>query len=260
MRSALHGIAALLLILLSACGGGGSGNYGIAGSGGGTSANVQGTWQGAYTITGTSGTTAIYAAIAKGGYAFFYDTRGIIYVLPELTGSTTLSGNLTAFAPNGFTFADGKTVETFALTGTASDSLISGSFSGNGSTGKFTLTPSMPFSGNPSIVSGNWQGFYVGSGSPAAVALTMQSAGVFVGTDSNGCTLSGTLTQMTNENLFAVTVSSSGSSSLCVGKLTGLAYESSTDASKFFGGTTGTYYYLGVSNATSAFVAELKVQ
>jgi hypothetical protein len=42
--------------------------------------------------------------------------------------------------------------------------------------------------------------------------------------------------------------------------LTGLAFESNADASGLFGGTTGTYYYVGVSNASGAFIAELKVQ
>jgi hypothetical protein len=40
--------------------------------------------------------------------------------------------------------------------------------------------------------------------------------------------------------------------------LTGLAFESNNDYGGLFGGTTGTYYYAGVSNTNGAFIAELK--
>jgi len=250
----------LFLALLTACGGGGSSYGGGGGGGGGGTASVQGTWIGYYTVTGTSGHTSVTAVIQANGYAFFYDATGVIYVLPKLSGSTTLSGTITAYAPLGFTFSDGNTQDNYVLTGTASDTAISGSFDGNsnGVTGTFYLTPFVPYTLTPTIVSGFWNGFYVGS-SAAAIALTVQPSGTFVGTDANGCALAGTLTQLqSGTNLFNVSVTSTGSSAGCYGHLTGLAFESNNDYSGVFGGTTGTYYYAGVSNTNGAFVAELK--
>ena len=254
-----------LLGLLDACGG--STDYSAAPSGGGgsNSAIVQGTWTGSFTVTGSPSSSIIYAAIAQNGFAFFYDQNGVIYVLPQFTGSTSLTGTLTAFAPAGFSFSNGTNRETFAVTATVSSSNISGSFTGNGETGDFSLTPFTSFNANPSIVAGNWQGFYLGSGS-AALAVTVQSGGAFVGTDSNGCNLNGNITQVVSggtvsqvpPTLFDVSLDSTGSG--CLGQLSGLAFESNTDASGLFGGTTGTYYYVGISNAAGAFIAELKVQ
>lgn len=257
-----------LLVLLCACGGSG-GNIGIGGGGGSGNAGVQGTWTGSFTVTGSPSSSVIYAAIAQGGFAFFYDQNGVIYVLPALDGNSPLTGALTAFAPAGITFSNGKSQEIFSLTATITSNSIKGSFSGNGETGTFTLTPYVPLpANNPTIVAGTWHGYYIGSGSPAALSITVLPSGAFIGPDSNGCTLKGNLTQLqtvgtaapTPQNLFTVTVDSSGSSSNCLGSLSGLGFESKTDAGNLFGNTVGTYYYFGVSNATGAFIAELKVQ
>lgn len=252
----------LFIALLSSCGGGGGGVYGGGGGGGGGggTANVEGTWIGYYTVTGTPGNTSVTAVIQANGSAFFYDSNGVVYVLPKLTGSTTLTGTITGYAPFGFTFGDGKTQDNYVLAGAASDTVISGTFGGNsnGVTGSFYLTPFTAYNQTPTIVSGFWNGFYVGS-SAAGVSLTVQPSGTFVGTDGNGCNLSGSLTQVqSGENLFTVSVDSTGSSSSCYGHLTGLAFESNHDYSGAFGGTLGTYYYAGVSNTSGAFVAELK--
>jgi hypothetical protein len=245
------------LCLLSACGGTSGDSTAPGGSGGGT-VDPTGIWGGTYSIGGSSGSTGVLAVIQQGGAAFFYDQNGVVYVLPEFSGSTNLSGTLTAIAPAGITLSNGESTETFMLTATVSASSITGTFTNNSETGTFTLTPLNVFSGNPAIVPGNWQGFYVGSGS-AAVDLTVQQAGTFVGNDANGCNLSGTLTPVTGQDLFTASVDSTGGAS-CAGQLSGLAFESNQDLSGLFGGTTGTYYYVGVSNAKGAFVAELKVQ
>ncbi|HEX2667518.1 MAG TPA: hypothetical protein VHP13_04005 [Gammaproteobacteria bacterium] len=252
-----------LAALLVACGSGTSGAYG---NGGGnnpppTTAAVQGVWFGSYTINGQSGSTPIIAAVAQGGYAFFYDEFGNIYVLPKLTGSTTLSGTLTAYATFGTTFPDGHSKEDFSLTGTASNTSITGTFSGNGETGSFALTPLVTQStGVVDIadLAGNMQGFYFGSGS-AAVALTVQSSGVFAGTDANGCNLVGTLTKIQSAPfLVAVTVKSSGSSGACAGDMTGLGFVTDEDIGNLFGNAAGNYLYVGVSSSQGAFAAELK--
>ncbi len=244
--------------LLSACGGGGT--TGVATGGDGPSGNVDptGTWAGSFSVGAGSGSTAIVAVIEKGGAAFFYDQNGVMYLLPEFSGSGKLSGTLTAIAPAGVILSNGQSTETFMVTATVSTSSITGTFTGNNETGSFTLAPLAVFGGTPSIVSGNWQGFYVGSGS-VAVALTVQPAGTFVGHDSNGCNLSGSLTPVTGQDLFTASVDSTGGAS-CAGALSGLAFESNHDLSGLFGGSTGTYYYVEVSGQGGALVAELKVQ
>jgi hypothetical protein len=252
------------LCLLSACGGGSTGGIassstGSTGSGGSTTTvDATGVWSGSYSIAGSSGSTDIVALIGTGSSAFFYDQAGVVYVLPTFTGGTTLSGNLLAVAPAGVTLSDGQSTELFTVTATVSATSITGSFTGNGETGTFTLTPLAAFGGNPSIVAGNWQGFYIGSGSTAAVDVEVQSGGTIAGSDSDGCHLTGNISAPTDD-VFPVVVTSSGNG--CPGTLlVGLAFESNRDLGDLFGGTVGTYYYVTVDQGDLAFVAELKVQ
>lgn len=252
------------ILLLSACGGGVDGNYGTGGGGGGGStAAVQGVWYGTYSIKGTSGSKPIIAVIAQDGYAFFYDADGNVYVLPKLTGSKTVTGTLDAYAAFGGAFPDGHTHDSFALTGTASDTSIKADFTGNGESGSLSLAPlatnATGISGIADLA-GNLGGFYFGSGSPAAVALTVQSSGVFAGADANGCNLVGTFTKLQAVPfIVVVTVKSSGSSGACAGTMNGLGFVTDQDIGKLFGGTAGNYLYLGVSNSQAAFAAELKL-
>jgi hypothetical protein len=265
MRNANFVLMALIFSLAGCGGGGGSSSSttsGSSSSSGSTTADVQGEWQGSYSISGVSGSTAVDAVIKTGGYGFFFDANGVIYVLPALSGSTTLTGTLTAYAPLGYTFTNGSTEETFSLSGSVSSSDISGTFGGNNETGTFNLSRYTPYSGTPSITAGTWQGFYVGSGE-AAVDLTVDANGNLSGNDGNGCTLTGTLSEVSGSNLFNVSVQSSGTSTqpgtVCAGTLSGLGYESSNDASGIFGGAAGTYFYAGVSNSSGAFIAEFKL-
>lgn len=257
-RSLLRLLVLMLFGCLGACGGGDNGAIGTATPGtGAKAAQVQGVWSGSLTIAGSSTSSIIFAVVTQGGDAFFFDQNGVLYVLPPVTGATTLTGDLTAFAPMGVVFGNGQSMQTFSVTAAVSASSIDGSFSGNGETGNFTLMPANPFNGNPSIVGGNWQGFEVGSGS--AVDLTVQPGGVFVGNDADGCNLDGSLKQLqSGQDLFTVTLTSNGSN--CPGRLNGLAFQSATDIADLFGGDQGIYYYIVVSNASGAFVAELKVQ
>jgi hypothetical protein len=262
MRFLIHTLTLCTgLCLLAACGGGSSGTEALAPAGNGGSANVDatGTWAGSFTIGAGPDSTDIIAVIKQGGGSFFYDQSGVIYVLPNFNGSSSISGTLTAFAPVGVTLTNGKSTETFNVTGTVASGSITGTFSATDTneTGTFTLTPLAAFGANPSLVAGMWDGYYVGSGSPTSVHLTVQQGGVFTGNDGAGCTLNGNISTTATDDVFTVTVDSTGGAA-CVGKLTGLAFESNKDLNNLFGGTTGTYYYVGVSNATGAFVAELK--
>ena len=258
--------AALALSLLVACGGGGS-SYGTGSGGGGTSVEVEGPWAGATHSVGSTVFNPVVGGVAQGGYAFFYDEGGDLYVLPPLGDSASGSGQIVIYAGPPAVSADGKSIESFPVTYTVSATAITGSYvfsnpatSGN-VTVDFNLTPATPFTGNPSVVAGTWHGFYLDHEmSRPSIALTVQPSGVFVGNDANGCHLAGTITPLkSGEDLFAVAVDSTGGTA-CQGKLAGLAFETNTDDNDLFGGTTGTYYYFAVSNttATGAFVAELK--
>ena len=245
----------LLFGLLTACGGDGT-SYSTVPAAGSPAAQAQGLWIGNLTVAGNS--SVIYAAIAQGGFAFFFGSDGTLYVLSPFIGASPQTGTLTAFAPTGSSLSNGQTQETFNVTSTVSPASIQGSFNGNGETGSFTLMPSTPLAETPSIVAGNWQGFYLGTGSPA-VAIRVQPGGIFTGNDADGCTLNGAIKQLqSGQNLFGVAVDSTDST--CLGQLKGLAFESDTDLGGLFGGTTGIYYYFGVSNASGGIVAELKVQ
>lgn len=222
--------------------------------------SIEGTWVGQYSLDGATTPTPVVAVIKDGGSAFFYDSNGFSFYLPPLMG-TSLSGTLDAYAPYGYTFPNSAVHQQFTVAGTLDRSKIAGGFTGNGESGTFVLVPAPLYSGRPAIVAGTWDGFYVINAS-TAVNLVVQASGAFQGSDANGCSLQGTMTQVqAGENLYTVTVNSSGSSTShgCGGDLTGLAYESDLDAQGFFGSQPGPYFHIGASNASSAFVAEFKV-
>jgi len=252
MNRKIHGLLiALAMLLLTACGGGGSSSS----SNVPTTADVQETWSGTYSVTGGPGNVPIMAAIEQGGYGFFFDPSGVIYVLPSLSGSTTLSGTITAYAPAGSTFPNGQTQEQFALTGTASSSLLSGTFSGNGETGAFSLTPWVyPAPASVIFSPGPLPGFYGGPGAAAAVDLTMNANGTFSGSDAFGCTITGSIASSNIFNIFNVSLSSVGAG--CAGNLSGLGFLSNTDVFSSFGVGSFTAFYMGVSNGTNGFIAE----
>lgn len=263
LRIATFAALMLSLGLLVSCNGtpGDGTTSGGSGSGSGN-VDVQGFWSGTYTIDGVSGTNTATGAIVTGGDAFFYDQNGVLYVLPSFDGSGSINGTMTAYTPAGTTFSDGTAQVGLDAVITVTASSITGSFTGSNASGTFTLTPAAtPFTGNPSILMGNWPGFYVTTAgtSPTSLNLTVQPTGTFVGTDANGCILSGTLTPVADgSDFFTLSIFIEGSSASCYGNLTGLAYESSTDTTGYYGGTTGTYYYLVASNSIGGVVAELK--
>ncbi len=250
-------LAFLVAALLVGCGGGGGGSSSSSTGNNPVTYDIQDTWSGVYSITGGSANVPVTAVIAQSGYGFFYDSSGVVYVLPTLDGGPILSGTLTAYAPAGTTFPNGQATEQFKVTGSVSNLSISGSFSGNGETGSFSLATFKSFSGTPSVMPGQWQGYYVGTGS-SAVDITMSANGSFTGSDAYGCTITGTLTEIQSTNLFHISADSSGAG--CAGQLSGLAFESASDYFNLFGGAAGTYYYAGASNANNAFVAEFLAQ
>ncbi len=254
------GIAILLAASLAACGGG----SGDSNSGGGTAQAIaaQGVYFGSYTIKGTSTPVSVVGAIVKNGYAYFGDGAGALYVLPSGIKSGSFSGKLTAYAPIGEVFPNGQKITTFKLSGKAVDdgsmvTTVQGNFSGADESGSFNLSWQSVSGDSPSLdsLAGIWQGYYWGSGS-TSVVLTVNADGSFSGSDGYGCTITGHISLVSGSDLVK-TAATSSRNSTCVGKVSGLGFADTEDLSGLFGGASGTYLYVGLSNSNYGFVAEL---
>ena len=256
-------VVAGLLAALTACGGGAGGD-GMTQQGNNpdtssTDVDVEGVWTGTYTAQGTNDAKPVFALIQKDGSALMYDTGGIVYQLPRFTGSYNVDGGVTAYSAPGYKFTDGVSRHSFDMAGTALDSGITADLTGKQADASVTLRKLDTFQGTPGLPQGQLIGYYMAP-TPYFIDVTVQEDGSFSGNDVFGCTITGKAAQRGTGNLFTVSVKSSGPSSQCDDKLTGLARESSDDEFDLFKGAPGTYYYVAVSGAKGAFVAEFKVQ
>ena len=235
------------------------------GQGNDTDASVQGNWSGSYTAAGTQSSIPVFALIQKDGGAYLFDGTGVTYVLPHFTGSEKQTGKVTAYPAMGYTFASGSTSMPLGMQAQTSSGQMDINLDADGDadqaqSGKAHLLQLETFYGEPSVTAGQWTGDYL-SPTPQALVLSMKSDGSFTGDDAYGCHLQGNLSQLAaDKTLFSVSLQSSGASPACGGSLTGLAHESAYDSFNFFQGAAGTYYYLCVSNSSTAFVAEFRVQ
>lgn len=248
----------LTLVFLTGCGGGGGG--------GNTSTPpppipVQGIYFGQYTVSGASSPVNVYGAIDSGGFAYFTDEYGVLYVLPAITDTGSLSGTMTAYAPAGQTFSTGQSITTFQVSAnTSSDGVfINGSFSQTGESGTFQLNYEPLTISNVTASAGTYQGFYWGNGGNTAISLTLNPNNTFSGTDGFGCHISGAITPIPGYNLFTVTADSTGQP-VCAGSVSGLGFAGTTDLTGQFGGVQGVYFYVGASNTSAGFTAEFKAQ
>lgn len=234
-----------------------------AGQSNDTTASVQGNWSGSYTAAGSAGSIPVFALIQQGGAAYLFDGTGVVYALPAFTGSPSQSGSVTAYPAKGYTFADGSTSMQLAMQADTTSGQMHMALNGAASTpqarsGQAHLFQLETWYGTASTATGQWQGYYL-SPSPTALALTVTAGGSFSGTDAYGCRLQGTLAPLADQgSLFTASFRSTGSSPACGGGMTGLVQESAYDSFGMFHGAPGTYYYLCVSGAGGAFVAELK--
>jgi len=123
---------------------------------------VQGIYYGQYTVTGAASPINVYGAIESGGFAYFTDEYGALYVLPTITDTGAVNGIMTAYAPPGQTFSNGESVTTFQVNATASTSgvFITGGFSQPGESGSFQLNYEPLTIGNVTAAAGAYQGFY----------------------------------------------------------------------------------------------------
>ncbi len=260
--------AAGLLTALTACGGGAGGapdspsgkSLGNNPDTSSTEVDVEGVWTGTFTAQGSNDSKPVFALIRKDGTALMYDTGGIVYQLPKFTGSYNVNGGVTAYSAPGYTFSDGQHQHGFDLAGTAVDSGIQADLTGESARASVDLKKFDTFQGTPALPQGELIGYYL-SPTPFFTDVTFDGEGGFTGTDVLGCQLQGKADQRGSENLFDIHVHVSGPSDVCTDDtMSGLARESGFDEFNLFNGAAGTYYYVVVTSAKGAFVAEFKVQ
>ncbi|MDE2023822.1 MAG: hypothetical protein KGL00_09780 [Gammaproteobacteria bacterium] len=222
---------------------------------------VQGIYYGQYTVTGAASPVDVYGAIDSGGFAYFADEYGTLYVLPTITDTGTLGGTMTAYASAGQTFSNGQSVTTFQVNASISSDgvFVSGEFSQTGETGTFQLNYEPLTISNVTASAGVYQGFYWGNGGNTAITLTLSPNNTFSGTDGFGCQISGAITPIPGYNLFTVTADSTGQA-VCAGNVSGLGFAGTDDLTGQFGGVPGVYFYVGAANAKAGFTAEFKAQ
>ncbi|MHB8425424.1 MAG: hypothetical protein ACYDB9_09780 [Gammaproteobacteria bacterium] len=257
-------LALVLVLALSACGGGGG--YGGSRTGpvlASAPILVQGIYYGygSDTLNGTQNPVAVFGAIDSGGFAYFVDSLGNLYVLPVITDTGSVSGMMTAYAPPGQTFQNGQSVVSFAVTVTTSANgvFMTVTFSQSNESGTFQLNYEPLSLSRITVSAGSYQGFYWGNGGNTAIAITVNPNDTFSGTDGFGCQISGTMTPIPGFNLFTVTASLTGQA-VCAGSVSGLGFAGTDDLTGQFGGVQGVYFYIGASNAQAGLAAEFKSQ
>jgi hypothetical protein len=161
-----------------------------------------------------------------------------VIVMPSITGACSFSGNGTDYAFDGSS-------SSFSVTGkVSSDTSISGTMQTNG----YSVAPISPFNESvvilPSSMNGTIQGTAVDD-----LTLAFSSSGgssnsmTVSGSDSSGCTVSGTLNQEGSSNVFDVSIAISGSECPLT-SLNGLGFESDWDVFNMTGSTPGVYMYV----------------
>lgn len=236
---------------------------------------VPGPWAGTYNLNGGS-QIAVAGAISAGGFGYFADSQGNIFMLQSVPNTAPFTSILIGTPAPGTNFPIVSGVVPFIVKGTYASSGTSTSMqatltsyamvgsppttTATGLNGNFTLNTNTPYSSTPSLagLQGQWDGYYLGK-TPAAVALNFAGNGSFTGNDANGCTLAGTLVQQDPQtNLFYVNWTASGSG--CPGVMNGLGFLSSAPISGNFGGAAGTYLELGIFGLNAAHTVEVKLQ
>jgi hypothetical protein len=240
-----HLLMLISLCLLAACGGGSS------------TPDLEGVWSGTYNPDPTNGPIPFHAMIRNGGPGIFFDDNDLVFVMAQTPGDSTLSEGAETYPAYGFIFSNNQSTLGTDFQGTASSGSLVGKLTVNGGQAQFNLHRGIALSGTPSVVAGLWSGTVIGSSN---VAFHVAASGAVTGSDSFGCSFTGQITQIGTEDLFTVSLHSTGFSGICGHQLTGLAYQSDTDQLGIDGHAAGTYYYLAAYDSTVAIAAELKVQ
>lgn len=243
---------------------------GCPGLGNGGPPEVQGIWSGTLTSGAGGAPVPVTAAFIAGGNAFMYVSDGELFAVSGLESQKSVSGAMLHLnrGPVSCVAVPSPCDLRFAFTGTAySDLLVLSAWDSPGlpelpntsgpqafavqlmRSNPYPTPPAPPFPD----ADAQWQGYYLPSG--LTITLDVKTGGVFTGTDTFGCTLSGGLqevgsqAQATTRNLFEVTFNGAFGfeSRKCGVSLTGVGYLSSTGTGPFEG-VPGTYFYMGVYN------------
>ncbi len=172
---------------------------------------------GIYTGTLNTGTVSddLLGIVGENGDGFFYDnTNGAIYRMKVTTMGNALSGTFRGFAPSGSVFATGSSVETgtisgtdvqrSGITGTASTSAGSSSFSVQYVASHYEQAASL------SAVAGKYVYTFSNGPTTDTVTFTVSSTGVITGSDTQNCSVSGSLSPINAAyNAYSVAVHSS---------------------------------------------------
>jgi len=225
-------------------------------SGGGQhqgSYNVVGNWQVGFSVT-VGASNGGMGAIDSTGVAAFFDTGGNIFQLPTITGTSTFSGSLNAYAENANPFPGGVYSLTDSAQGTVtSATTIGGTFTALGTPGTFNLVPFSPLSGANVPLSGAYRAKFLGF--TDVVNFNFASDGTFTGSDDPsiqipGCGFNGTLTQQGSSNVFDMTFSTMASNSCIATNETGIAFQSKIDYFNVNNGADTNYFYVMMLTST----------
>jgi len=182
-------IASLVIVLALAgfaCGGGGGGG-GVPVQ----NQSPQGIWNGSFHSNVTNGTDIVSGVVTSNELRLFSASWGGQYAGTGSVSGSSFSGTLTAYAPWGYVFRDGSKIGSVTINGTVKyrDS-ISGTYSGTGDNGTFSLAYDSLYLRTPSLslVGGNWlhQSDQLGT-----VPWTIDANGNITGSSSGGCVYSG---------------------------------------------------------------------
>lgn len=215
--------------------------------------DVVGNWQVQFsTVVGASNYG--FGAIDSGGVAAFFDSSGNIFQLPAISGVSSFSGNLNAYAVNGSPFSGGVYSITDPAQGTVTSSTaVGGTFSTSGSSGTFTVSPYSPVTGSLVPLSGAYQAKYLGFSD--VVSFNFGSNGAFTGTDAaniqaSGCGFSGTITQQGSSNVFDISYSTIAGNGCVANTVTGIAFQSNRDYFDVDNGADASYFYAIILTST----------
>lgn len=231
-------------------------NCGSSSSGGGQQGpfNVVGNWQVSFSsVVGAS--SSGLGVIDKAGVATFFDNGGNIFQLPTISGASSFSGNLNAYAVNSSPFSGGVYSITDSAQGTVtSASTVNGTFTTSASSGTFALTQASPLSGGLTTPSGAYNAKVLGFSD--VVSFNFGSNGTFTGSDNPnsqvpGCGFTGAITQQGANNVFDISYTAAATNS-CAGYTdTGVAFQSSTDYFNVNNGADASYFYVIVLTSTA---------
>lgn len=191
MKSIKTLIASICFFGMTACGGGGGGGGPAVGSDVATTAG--GVWEGKVTYEDNS-QEEMFGLISESGEGIFLTFDGSLSFGQVNTSSNTLTGRFTSFAPFGQIFvSNGESQISGSLTGSVNprSSLIIDSFyqGTQQSTSSFVYDPIYARSSSLSKISGAY--FYQEPG--LTESLTINTAGDFTGSNSDGCVYSGSV-------------------------------------------------------------------